>query len=635
MVIDERGGPPADPHPPSESHGALALLALTALGVVYGDIGTSPLYALRQSFYGPHRVSVNEPNVLGILSLVFWTLTIVVTFKYLVYVIRADNRGEGGILALTALVRSQVSARTRWFVVTLGLFGAALLYGDGMITPAISVLGAIEGLEVAAPALTHWIVPITVVILVGMFAVQRFGTATVGAVFGPVMILWFATLSVLGIRGILMEPGVVVAVNPAYAVRFFALNGYDGFLVLGAVFLVATGGETLYADLGHFGARPIRLNWFMLVGPALLLNYFGQGALVLSNPDAAQNPFFRLAPEWGLYPLLFLATMAAIIASQAVISGAFSLTRQAVQLGYLPRMAIVHTSATKIGQIYIPAVNRALMIATIAIVIGFGSTTNLASAYGVAVTTTMVITTLLAFFVARRIWGWKLLVAGLVTGGFLLFDLTYFSANIIKVAQGGWLPLSVAAVILAVMTTWQKGRMLLMERSVTGLTVENLIEDIGRSSVARVPGAAIFLYADATQIPTALLHNLKHNKVLHSQNVFLTVENEEIPYVTDEERVDVQDLGGNFHRVVARYGFMEDPDVPWILQTAKERGLELARGMPTYMLSRNAVIPSREPTMARWRERLFIFLNSNALRPTQFFHIPPNQVVEIGRQVSL
>jgi KUP system potassium uptake protein len=635
MVIDERGGPSADPHPPSESHGALGVLALTALGVVYGDIGTSPLYAVRESFYGPHRVPVNEANVLGILSLVFWTLTIVVTLKYLVYVIRADNRGEGGILALTALVRSQVSGRVHWFVIMLGLFGAALLYGDGVITPAISVLGAMEGLEVAAPALAHWIVPITVAILVALFAIQRYGTATVGAVFGPVMIVWFVTLTVLGIGGILREPGVLVSVNPVHAGRFFAANGYEGFLVLGAVFLVATGGEALYADLGHFGAKPIRLNWFTLVGPALLLNYFGQGALVLSNPDTAQNPFYRLAPEWGLYPLLLLATMAAIIASQAVISGAFSLTRQAVQLGYLPRLAIVHTSAKKIGQIYIPVVNWTLMVATIAVVIGFGSSSNLASAYGVAVTTTMVITTMLAFFVARRIWGWKILWAALVTGVFLIIDLMFFGANIIKVAQGGWMPLALAVLILAVMTTWQKGRVLLMERGATGLTVEDLIADIGRSSVARVPGAAIFLYADPTQVPTALLHNLKHNKVLHSQNVFLTVVNEEIPYVPDEERVTVEDLGGDFHRIVARYGFMEDADVPRILEEAKKRGLEIAHGMPTYMLSRNTVIPSREPAMARWRERLFIFLNGNALRPTQFFRIPPNQVVEIGRQVSL
>ena len=622
-------------HPPDERSGTLPLLALTALGVVYGDIGTSPLYALRESFYGPHRVFVNEGNVLGILSLVFWTLTIVVTFKYLVYVIRADNRGEGGILALTALVRSHVSGRRQWFVIMLGLFGAALLYGDGIITPAVSILGAVEGLQVAAPGLSQWIVPVSVVILIGLFALQRYGTATVGTLFGPVMILWFATLAVLGVRGILREPGVLASINPVYAVRFFAANGYEGFLVLGAVFLVATGGEALYADLGHFGAKPIRLNWFMLVFPALLLNYFGQGALVLTSPETAQNPFYRLAPDWGLYPLLVLATMAAIIASQAVISGAFSLTRQAVQLGYLPRLSIIHTSAKTIGQIYVPAVNWTLMIATIAIVVGFGSSSNLASAYGVAVTTTMVITTGLAFFVARRVWGWNLFWAALVTSGFIFIDAAFFGANIIKVAQGGWMPLAVAALILAVMTTWQHGRMLLTERSATGLTVEELIEQIGRSSVLRVPGAAIFLYADPTQIPTALLHNLKHNQILHAQNVFLTIQNEEIPYASDKERVSVADLGGDFHRVIARYGFMEDPDVPWILEEAKKRDLELAPGMPTYILSRNTVIPSREPAMAHWRERLFIFLNDNSLRPTQFFRIPPNQAVEIGRQISL
>jgi KUP system potassium uptake protein len=635
MVIDQPG-PPGDPHPPTESRGKLALLTLTALGVVYGDIGTSPLYAIRECFYGPHRVPVSEANVLGVLSLVFWTLVIVVTLKYLVYVIRADNHGEGGILALTALVRREVGGpRLSWVVITLGLFGAALLYGDGIITPAISVLGAIEGLEVAAPGLVHWVVPITVVILAGLFAFQRFGTEKVGSIFGPIMILWFGTLAVLGMKGIVREPAVFGAVHPVHAIRFFVANGYAGFLVLGAVFLVATGGEALYADLGHFGKNPIRINWFLLVAPSLLLNYFGQGALVLMNPDAAQNPFYRLAPEWALYPLMTLAVAAAIIASQAIISGAFSLTRQAVQLGYLPRLTIVHTSASKIGQIYIPVVNWGLMAMTIALVVGFRSSSNLASAYGIAVTTTMVITTLLAFFVARRIWGWSLWWAALVTGGFLVVDLSFFGANIIKVAQGGWLPLMIAVGILALMTTWQKGRMLLMERGATGFTVENLIEDVGRSPVARVPGAAIFLYADPTQIPTALLHNLKHNKVLHAQNVFLTVENEEIPYVAEEQRVSVEDMGGNFHRVIARYGFMEDPDVPRILEDAKKRGLELTPGMPTYMLSRNTVIPSREPAMARWRERLFIFLNGNALRPTQFFHIPPNQVVEIGRQVSL
>jgi KUP system potassium uptake protein len=637
MEIEEPPGDiPRDPHPRPESARTRALLALSALGVVYGDIGTSPLYAIRECFFGPHRVPVSEANVLGILSLVFWTLIVVVSLKYLVYVIRADNRGEGGILALTALVRSHVGrARLRWFVVALGLFGAALLYGDGMITPAISVLGAVEGLSVAAPALEHWIVPISVVILIGLFAFQKYGTAAVGAVFGPVMLLWFATIATLGVWGILREPAVLRAVNPVHAVRFFAANGFAGFLVLGAVFLVATGGEALYADLGHFGVRPIQIDWFSLVLPSLLLNYFGQGALVLTDPEAAHNPFYRLAPEWGVYPLLILATAAAIIASQAIISGAFSLTRQGVQLGYLPRLEIIHTSARKIGQIYIPVVNWALMAATVGLVLGFRSSSNLASAYGVAVTTTMVITTLLAYFVTRRIWGWSAWRAVVVTGAFLLVDLTFFSANIIKVGQGGWLPLLIAVVIVAIMTTWERGGELLAAGAGSTLPMDALIQDVERGSVARVPGTAVFLSGDATRIPTALMHNLKHNKVLHEQNLFLTVQNEEIPYVPDEERVRVEDLGASFHRIVARYGFMEDPDIPEILKEARARGVELDRGMPTYVISRSAVLPAKKPAMARWRERLFILLMRNSVRPTQFFRIPPNQVVELGRQVSL
>ncbi|HEY7470900.1 MAG TPA: potassium transporter Kup [Gemmatimonadota bacterium] len=637
MEIEEPPGDiPHDPHPHAESPRAVALLALTALGVVYGDIGTSPLYAIRECFFGPHRVPVSEANVLGILSLVFWTLIIVVTLKYHVYVIRADNRGEGGILALTALVRSHVGrARLRWFVVALGLFGAALLYGDGMITPAISVLGAVEGLSVTAPALTGWIVPISVAILLALFAFQKHGTAGVGAVFGPVMLLWFVTIATLGVWGILREPGVLRAVNPVHAFHFFAANGFAGFLVLGAVFLVATGGEALYADLGHFGELPIQIDWFGLVGLSLLLNYFGQGALVLTDPEAAHNPFYRLAPEWGVYPLLVLATAAAIIASQAIISGAFSLTRQAVQLGYLPRVEIIHTSASKIGQIYIPVVNWALMIATVGLVLGFRSSSNLASAYGVAVTATMVITTLLAYFVTRRIWGWSAWRAVAVTGAFLLIDLTFFGANIIKVAQGGWLPLLIAALILVVMTTWERGGELLAAGAGRSLPIESLIADVERGSVARVPGIAVFLSGDATRIPTALMHNLKHNRVLHKQNVFLTVQNEEVPYVPEDERVRVEELGPSFHRIVARYGFMEDPDIPKVLKDARGRGLEIDRGIPTYVLSRNVVLPAREPSIARWRERLYILLLRNSVRPTQFFRIPPNQVVELGRQVSM
>jgi len=627
--------------PPSHLPGGrrasgLALLSLTALGIVYGDIGTSPLYAIRECFFGPHRVPVTEANILGVLSLVFWTLIIVVTVKYQVYVIRADNRGEGGILALMALVRSHfASPRRRWLAVSLGLFGAALLYGDGMITPAISVMGAVEGLEVAAPALEHWVVPISVVILVGLFLFQRRGTAGVGAVFGPVIFVWFVTIAVLGVWGIVREPGVLKAVNPLYAASFFAANGFAGFLVLGAVFLVATGGEALYADLGHFGVLPIQIDWFTLVGPALLLNYFGQGALLLADPEAAHNPFYRLAPSWGVVPLLVLATMAAIIASQAIISGSFSLTRQAVQLGYLPRLEILHTSATHIGQIYVPTVNRALMLGTIALVVGFGSSSNIAGAYGVAVSTTMVITTLLAYFVARRVWGWSAWAAGALTAAFLAVDLMFFGANIIKVAAGGWLPLVVAAAIFALMTTWHRGGVLLVESvGKPDLTVEELLEQVAKHAITRVPGTAVFLTGDPSGTPKGLMHNLKHNKVIHHQNIFLTVHNEDIPYVSEEERVSVEDLGQRFYRVIGRYGFMEDPDVPDVLSRAGE-AMKLEIRMPTFVISRNAVLPSKKPPMARWRESLFILLMRNALRPTQFFRIPPNQVVEIGRQVSL
>ncbi|HKY46566.1 MAG TPA: potassium transporter Kup [Acidimicrobiia bacterium] len=635
--IEEPSGEfPRDPHL-ERSRRALPLLALTALGVVYGDIGTSPLYAIRECFHGPHRVPVTEDNVLGVLSLVFWTLVIVVTLKYLVYVIRADNRGEGGILALMAVVRSQVAQpRRRWLVVSLGIFGAALLYGDGILTPAISVLGAVEGLEVAAPGLHRGIVPVTVVILIGLFLFQRRGTAGVGIVFGPIILLWFITIAILGISGILREPGVLRAVNPAHAAQFFAINGLAAFLVLGAVFLVATGGEALYADLGHFGALPIQIDWFTVVGPSLLLNYFGQGALLLSNPEAAPNPFYHLAPSWGLYPLLALATAAAIIASQAIISGAFSLTRQAVQLGYLPRVEILHTSAVKIGQIYIPVVNWLLMVGTIGLVLAFRSSSNIAGAYGVAVSTTMVITTFLAYFVARRVWGWSPWLAGAVTVGFIAIDLTFFGANILKLGAGGWLPLLVAAAAFTVMTTWERGGELLVERfGKTKLSMDHLLKDVGQHGPTRVAGTAIFLTGDPDMIPTALLHNVKHNKVLHEQNVFLTVRNEEIPYVSTRDRVSVEDLGSGFFRVIGRYGFMEDPNVPAILEETRKAGLEADLRRPTYVLSRNAVLPAAHPPLARWRESLFIFLMRNSLRPTQFFRIPHNQVVEIGRQISL
>ena len=612
-------------------------LCLGALGVVYGDIGTSPLYAVRECFYGPHGVAVTRANILGVLSLIFWSLVVVVTVKYHVYVIRADNRGEGGILALMALVRGQLRTRHgRRVGIALGLFGAALLYGDGIITPAISVLGAVEGLGVATPVFEPYIVPISVGILIGLFLFQRRGTAGVGAVFGPVMLVWFATIAVLGLVAISRQPAVLQAVNPLHAVRFFMANGVPGFLVLGAVFLVATGGEALYADLGHFGEAPIQIDWFSLVGWSLALNYFGQGALLLSDPAAAHNPFFRMAPSWALYPLVALATMAAVIASQAIISGAFSLTRQAVQLGYLPRVEVIHTSATEIGQIYIPGVNWALMLATIGLVLGFRSSSNVAHAYGVAVTTTMLITTLLAYVVARKVWGWSVWLAGAVTGMFLVMDLAFFGANIVKVASGGWFPLVVAAAMFVVMTTWERGRDLLgakLKQRI--LPVEELLADIERRSPQRVSGTAVFLTGDSEGTPIGFLHNLKHNKVIHNHNLFLTVRGEEVPYVPAGERIEVSELGQGFYRVIVRYGFMEDPDLPAALAKAREGGLKVDPQGASYVLSRNLLFPAKRRAMPRWRHKLFMFLARNAHSPAQFYRLPPNRVVELGMQVEI
>jgi KUP system potassium uptake protein len=614
----------------------LGPLALAALGVVYGDIGTSPLYAIRECFFGPHAVPVTRADVLGILSLVFWTMAIVVTLKYHVYVLRADNRGEGGILALTALVRGKLGGRLRYVVLALGLFGAALLYADGILTPAISVLGAIEGLAVVTPALGRFVVPVSLGILVGLFFFQRRGTAGVGAVFGPVMLVWFSTLAVLGIAGIARNPSVLEAFHPVHAVRFFGAHGWAGFMVLGAVFLVATGGEALYADLGHFGERAIQIDWFGLVGISLLLNYFGQGALVLADPETARNPFYLLSPEWARVPLLFLATAAAVIASQAIISGSFSLTRQAVQLGYLPRVQIIHTSATEIGQIYVPLVNWALMLATAGVVVGFQNSSNVAAAYGVALTTTMVITTLLAFLAARRIWRWPLWLALLVTAGFLVPDLSFFGAAMAKIPDGGWFPLVLAALVMAVMTTWARGRSLLAESiEARNLPVESLIRDLEKRPLERVPGTAVYLTSEASGTPIALLHNLKLNRVIHQRNLFVTVRSEDVPYVDESERLDWRELGSNFHRVVSRFGFMEDPDVPAVLAKLRERGLELDPMTTTYVLSRNLVLPAARSKLARWRQRLFAYLARNATTADQFFRLPSNRVVSIGMQVEL
>jgi KUP system potassium uptake protein len=617
--------------------GRLATLALGALGIVYGDLGTSPLYSLRECFHGAHSVPPTEANVLGVLSLVFWTLIVVVTLKYIVYVLRADNRGEGGILALMARVRPLLrGGALQAPLLVLGLFGAALLYGDGAITPAISVLSAIEGLSVATPVFDPYVVPITCVLLVGLFLFQRRGTGGIGAVFGPVMLVWFATLAVLGVLGILRDPGVLAAVNPLHAVRFFARNGVQGFLVLGGVFLVTTGAEALYADMGHFGARPVRLDWLALVAPALLLNYFGQGALLVHEPAASVNPFYHLAPSWALFPLVILASAATVIASQAVISGAFSLTRQAVQLGYLPRLEIVHTSEQAIGQIYIPAVNWALMVATIGLVLGFRVSTNLAGAYGVAVTATMIITTLLAAVVARRQWRWPLPAVVALTAALLLVDLAFFGANLAKIAEGGWFPLTVGLLIYLQMSIWHQGRERVAAQLAQGaLPIEQFVASLPPGEPHRVRGTAVFMSRSSEATPAALLHNLKHNQVLHRQVVLLTLQAEEIPQVPRKERIRLEELGNGFYRLVARYGFMEDPNVLDVLAQARRRGLDLDPMRTTFFLSRESLITPKGWHPRHWREKFFALMARNAERPTDFFRIPPNRVVELGMLLRL
>lgn len=613
-----------------------AALALAALGVVYGDIGTSPLYAIRECFFGAHGVETNRANVLGALSLVFWTLIVVVTLKYHVYVLRADNQGEGGILALMALVRGKLQGWGRRVVLPLGLFGASLLYADGILTPAISVLGALEGLTVVAPGLAGFVVPASVAILVGLFAFQRRGTAGVGAIFGPVMLVWFVAIAVLGIGGILRDPSVLAAVNPLHGARFLAHGGSAGFLVLGAVFLVATGGEALFADLGHFGERPIQIDWFGLVGFALLLNYFGQGALLLSDPAAAANPFFLLAPAGLRLPLLALATAAAIIASQAIISGAFSLTRQAVQLGYLPRVEILHTSAAQIGQVYIGRVNWILALATVAVVVGFGSSSGVAGAYGVAITATMLITTVLAAVVARQVWRWPVAIVALVTAAFLVPDFAFFAASLRKIPDGGWFPIIVALGMLAVMTTWEKGRGIL--RSLLPgrqIPVDRLIAELEEGRTRRVPGWAVHLTEDDEGVPIGLLHNFKINRVVHEKNLFLTVRTADVPAVPTASRVDLRDLGSGFHRATVLAGFMEDVDLPAILGAPTFRALGLDPIRCCFVLSRSEVVAARRSRLPAWRRRVYLFLKRNATDADRYFRLPPDRVLDIGMVVEI
>jgi K+ transporter len=613
----------------------LVWLCLASLGIVYGDIGTSPLYAMRECFYGQHAVPPTQANVLGVLSLILWSLVLIISVKYLILILRADNRGEGGILALATLVHDVL--RHGKFFFLLGLFGAALLYADGMITPAISVTGAIEGLHVATPFFDPYVLPIAIVILIGLFFFQSRGTTGVGAVFGPITMLWFIAISVLGIQQIIRAPEVLAAINPMHGFEFFMINGSRGFLVLGAVFLVVTGGEALYADIGHFGTTPIRLTWFAIVLPALTLNYFGQGALLLVQPEAAVNPFYRMAPSWALYPMVVLATAAAVIASQAIISGAFSLTMQAIQLGYSPRLKVIYTSARIIGQIYVPVVNWGLMIACIALVLGFRTSSNLAAAYGVAITTTMLITTILFYIVARYRWRWPAAAALTIAAFFITIDLAFFGANMLKVAHGGWFPLLVSASILFFMLTWRKGRHILRSRlSEMCLPLDAFLPDLKSQSTRRVPGTAVYMSGNRSGTPLALLHNLKHNKVLHEQVVLLTVRTEEVPYLANaKDRVALEMLDEGFWRAQIHFGFMEKPDVPAALDRIKQPGPRFDPMRTTYFIGRETILATRKLGLSSWRGSIFAWMTRNAGDVTSYFCLPPNGVVELGARVEV
>ncbi|MBK6504483.1 MAG: potassium transporter Kup [Ignavibacteria bacterium] len=616
----------------------MLFLSLAALGVVYGDIGTSPLYALRECFHGEHAIEASIANVYGVLSLVFWSLIIVITIKYLLIVMRADNDGEGGILALMALIKPTTSGKSfrSSAVIVLGLFGAALLYGDGVITPAISVLSAVEGLKRANPIFEPFIIPLTLIILIILFAVQYKGTKGVGKIFGPITLIWFFTIGILGLVSILKNPDVLSAVNPMYAVNFFIINKFAGFIILGSVFLVVTGGEALYADMGHFGPVPIKIAWFTIVLPSLMLNYFGQGSLILRNKEALEHPFYYLAPEWALYPLVILATFATVIASQAVISGAYSLTFQALQLGYLPRMRIEHTSEDERGQIYIPQLNWLLLIATIALVLGFKSSSNLAAAYGIAVTTTMVITTMLLFVAMRRLWHWNLGVSIIVTLFFLVIDLSFWGANMLKILNGGWVPLAMGAVIYILMTTWRNGRKILLEKiKQQTLSLENFVTEILSIRTLSIPGTAIYMSSNPAGAPPPLILNIKHNKLLHKQVIILTILFAKVPYVRQENRIEWESPTEGFYRVIAHYGFMDKTNINQVIDMLREKGIKINMDNTTFFLGRETIIPSKKNAIAHLRDKLFVFMSNNSQRATEFFNLPPNRVFEVGTQVEI
>jgi len=615
----------------------LAALTLGALGVVYGDIGTSPLYALKEVFtHG--NLAVTPENIFGILSLVFWTLTIIVSLKYVTLILRADNNGEGGLVAMLALASMAVQDRPRLRrrLLAIGIFGTAIFFGDGIITPAISVLSAVEGLEVAAPGLEPFVVPVTLVVLTALFAVQKRGTASVGKLFGPITAVWFLVLALLGGVHVWRNPAVLEAVLPHHALRFIVDNPGLAFVSLGAIVLCVTGAEALYADLGHFGKRPIRLAWFGLVMPSLLLNYFGQGAMLLQHPENVSNPFYEMAPTWALVPLIGLATCATVIASQALISATYSVTKQVVQLGYLPRLRILHTSVRDTGQIYVPFVNWALYGGIVAAVLLFGSSSALASAYGIAVTIDMLITTVMTFFVIRYAWRYPWLLCVAATGAFLVVDVLFFSANAVKVINGGWFPLAIGIVMFTLMTTWQRGRQLLAERlREEAIDLKPFLDSVFLSPPARVPGTAVFLNAETGVTPNALLHNLKHNKVLHETNLFVSVRHHEVPWIGFDKRVEVEPLGHDCWRVVLHFGFKNDPDVPEALQLLRSHGVQLDDMETSYFLSREIVLPTRGDGMAPWRKKLFAGMHRNAAAAADFLNLPANRVVELGTKVEI
>lgn len=615
---------------------SMSTLLVGAIGIVFGDIGTSPLYALKEIFNGHHPIPVTPENILGVLSLVFWSIMLLVSLKYVAIIMRADNKGEGGSLALLALITDRAkNSGLSWSVTMMGIFAAALFYGDSMITPAISVLSAVEGLELITPALKPYVLPLTTVVLTVLFAIQRRGTGAVGQVFGPIMVLWFAVLGIFGLLEILHQPEVLVALNPLYGLRFTIAHPTLAFLALGSVVLAVTGGEALYSDMGHFGRQPIKLAWFSFVLPALVLNYFGQGALLLIQPDAIQSPFYHLAPDWLLIPLVILATMATVIASQAVISGAFSVARQAVQMGFLPRMQIIHTSSHEQGQIYVPLTNWTLYFAVMALVLGFKNSSNLAAAYGIAVTGTMMIDTILIGFVMFLLWRWHVAVVALVAGSLLMLDIAFFAANAIKIPDGGWFPIAMGLVSFTVLTTWRLGRRLVGEEMVKQSIPMRTFLDAFGEEIHRVNGTAVFMTSNKEGVPTALLHNLKHNQVLHERVFLVTVETSNTPTVPDLERMYMHSMGKGFYRIIIRYGFMEDPNIPGALEECKKYGQPLDMMETSFFLSRETIVPSFAHGLAPWRSKLFALMSKNATSATDFFKIPTNRVVELGTQMTI